>query len=159
MSEKKDGFLKRAYRPLEFLLMVSMCIVFVVVLMEVVSRYIFNVSLPWVTEVSQTLLVWTTFIGAAVALLYKEHMVVNIIFNKVSSIGVRKAIELTDDLLILLFIVPGLIGGCKLVERTWNMTTTTLQIPAGIMYLAFPLGCALMVPVIVRDIMKILGKE
>ena len=159
MSEKKDGILRRAYRPLEFLLMLNILVVFVIVLMEVTSRYIFHVSLPWVTEVSQTLLVWTTFIGAAVALLLKEHMVINIIFNKISSLGMRKAIELIDDLIILAFVVPGLLGGCKLVERTWNMTTTTLQIPAGIMYLAFPLGCAFMLPVLLRDILSIFSRE
>lgn len=159
MTEKKDGFLKRAYRPLEFLLIINIVVVFAIVLLEVFSRYIMHVSIAWVSEVSQTLLVWTTFIGAAVALLYKEHMVINMIFNKVHSLGMRKIIELIGDLMILAFVILGTVGGCKLVERTWNMTTTTLQIPAGIMYLAFPLGCALMLPVIVRDIMRIFGRE
>lgn len=150
---KKLEYLKRAYRPLEFLLAADVIVVFVIVILEVLSRYIFHVSIEWVAEVSQTLLVWLTFIGATVALLNGDHMVINILLNK-SSHGVRKMFELIGDLAILSFVLPGLIGGYQLVQRTWDMTTTTLQIPAGIMYLAFPLGCILMLPVILRDIIS-----
>ena len=158
IQEKKSEYLKRAYRPLEFLLAASVIVVFVIVILEVLSRYIFHVSIEWVGEVSQTFLVWLTFIGAAVALLSGDHMVINILLNK-SSPGVRKKLELIGDLAILSFVLPGLIGGYQLVQRTWDMTTTTLQIPAGIMYLAFPLGCILMLPVILRDIISKFTRE
>ena len=158
VQDKKSEYLKRAYRPLEFLLAANVIVVFVLVILEVFSRYIFHVSIEWVAEVTQTLLVWLTFVGAAVALLSGDHMVINILLNK-SSPGVRKAWELIGDLAILSFVVPGLIDGYHLVLRTWDMTTTTLQIPAGIMYLAFPLGCILMLPIILRDIISKFTRE
>ncbi len=158
VQDKKSEYLKRAYRPLEFLLAANVIVVFVLVILEVFSRYFFHVSIEWVAEVTQTLLVWLTFVGAAVALLSGDHMVINILLNK-SSPGVRKAWELIGDLAILSFVVPGLIGGYHLVLRTWDMTTTTLQIPAGIMYLAFPLGCILMLPIILRDIISKFTRE
>ncbi|HCS72991.1 MAG TPA: hypothetical protein DIW17_03855 [Clostridiales bacterium] len=158
VQDKKPEYLKRAYRPLEFLLAANVIVIFVLVILEVFSRYIFHVSIEWVAEVTQTLLVWLTFVGAAVALLSGDHMVINILLNK-SSTGLRKAWELIGDLAILSFVVPGLIGGYNLVLRTWDMTTTTLQIPAGIMYLAFPLGCILMLPIILRDIISKFTRE
>lgn len=155
MQEKRSEYLKRAFRPLEFLLAINIIVVFVIIIMEVFSRYIFHVSIAWVAEVSQTCLVWLTFIGAAVALLHGDHMVINILLNKFPSHSVvHKALSLIGDLLILSFIILGIIGGYQLVLRTWDMTTTTLQIPAGIMYLAFPLGCILMLPIILRDIIS-----
>jgi len=151
----RNEYLKRAFRPLEFLLVINIVVVFVIVIMEVLSRYIFHASLAWVAEVSQTLLVWLTFIGAAVALLYGDHMVINILLNKFHPNSLqRRTLEILGYLLILFFIIFGIIGGYQLVLRTWNMTTTTLQIPAGIMYLAFPIGCVLMLPVILRDIIS-----
>jgi len=90
VQDKKSEYLKRAYRPLEFLLAANVIVVFVLVILEVFSRYIFHVSIEWVAEVTQTLLVWLTFVGAAVALLSGDHMVINILLNK-SSPGVRKA--------------------------------------------------------------------
>lgn len=157
-QDKKSEYLKRAFRPLELLLAANVIVVFVLVILEVFSRYIFHVSIEWVAEVTQTLLVWLTFVGASVALLCGDHMVINILLNRSSPV-VRKTLELIGDLAILSFVVPGLIGGYQLVQRTWDMTTTTLQIPAGIMYLAFPLGCILMLPIILRDIISKFTRE
>ena len=45
-TEKKDT-LKRAYRPLELFVILAVTVVFIVVMMEVVSRYIFHQSIAW----------------------------------------------------------------------------------------------------------------
>lgn len=159
MPEKDRDLLKRAFRPLELLLICSVIVVFVVVLIEVVSRYIFHQSIAWGSEVCQTLLVWITFIGAAVALVGGEHMEINIMMDRIRSRGVKKLLMLIGDIATMIFLVCGTVGGVRLVKKTWNMTTTTLQIPAGILYLAFPLGCALMIIVVARNIIRLFGRE
>ncbi|MBQ9882581.1 MAG: TRAP transporter small permease [Synergistes sp.] len=159
MPGKDRDLLKRAFRPLELLLICSVIVVFVVVLIEVVSRYIFHQSIAWGSEVCQTLLVWITFIGAAVALVGGEHMEINIMMDRIRSRGVKKLLMLIGDIATMIFLVCGTVGGVRLVKKTWNMTTTTLQIPAGILYLAFPLGCALMIIVVARNIIRLFGRE
>lgn len=159
MSSKNNDFLKRAYRPLEFLLILATIAVFAVVLLEVVSRYIFHQTIAWGAEVCQTLLVWLTFIGAAVALVGGEHMEINVVMDRIKSPAAKKLLLLIGYLAILLFLACGTAGGMKLVQRTWSMTTTTLQIPAGILYLAFPLGCLLMIIVILRNIIRLFSRE
>lgn len=157
--EKKNA-LKRAYRPLELFLTAAVAAVFIVVMMEVVSRYIMHQSIAWGGEVCQTLIVWITFIGSAAALLTNDHMEINIVLDRIHSPAARKVIRFIRELAILVFVCVGTAGGVKLVERTWSMTTTTLQIPAGILYLAFPAGCALMIPVVLHNIYKLFtGKE
>jgi TRAP-type C4-dicarboxylate transport system permease small subunit len=107
---------------------------------------------PWGAEVSHTLLVWITFLGAALALFRGEHMAINLLLDRISSARVRKTLQIAGDLAILAFLVIGIFGGAQVVLRTWSMQTTALQIPAGVLYLAFPLGCLAMVPVVVRDL-------
>jgi TRAP-type C4-dicarboxylate transport system permease small subunit len=153
-SNKKD-VLKRAFRPLEIFLIICICVVFVEVLAEVISRYIFNFSIAWGSELSQTLLVWIAFIGAAVAFLYDEHMAINILSNRITSATIRKVLEFICAVAIFAFLVISVIGGCDLVMRTWSMKTVTLQIPAGILYLAFPLGCFFMLIVNIRNMIRI----
>ncbi len=158
-TEKKDT-LKRAYRPLELFVTAAVTVVFIVVMMEVVSRYIMHQSIAWGGEVCQTLLVWITFIGSAAALLTNDHMEINIVLDRIHSPAVKKLILFIRELAILIFVCVGTAGGVKLVERTWSMTTTTLQIPAGVLYLAFPVGCVLMIPVVLHNIYKLFsGKE
>ncbi len=148
MEENKPCLLKRVFRPLELLLTLGVVVIFAVVLIEVASRYLLHQSIAWGSEVCQTLLVWITFIGGAVALFYNEHMEIDLLLNRASSPRVRAMMLLAGDIAILAFLVYGTIGGVKLVDKTWNMTTTTLQMPAGVLYLAFPAGCILMVAVV-----------
>ncbi len=156
---KEKETLKRVFRPLEFFLIFAVIAVFAVVMTEVVSRYIMHQSIAWGGEVCQTLLVWITFIGSAVALLSNGHMEINILLDKVKSAPARKLLLLIRETAVLAFVCLGTAGGMQIVKKTWSMTTTTLQIPAGILYLAFPVGCALMIPVALRNIYKLFAKE
>lgn len=155
----QKNILERAYRPLELCLIAAVCVIFLQVLAEVVSRYIFNFSIAWGQELAETLIVWVTFIGAAVAMLYAEHMAINILYNKLKSKGVTKTFMLIADLAILFFLVFAVYSGILLVQRTWDMKTVTMQIPAGVLYLSFPVGCALMLIVNLRHIVKHLRGE
>jgi len=148
MSVRKSNLLERAFRPLEVLLALSIIAVFVEVLAEVASRYVLHLPVPWGAEVSQTLLVWITFLGAALALFRGEHMAINLLLDRISSSRIRKTCEIAGELAVLAFLLVGVFGGTQVVIRTWSMQTTALQIPAGILYLAFPLGCLAMIPVV-----------
>ncbi len=159
MSQGKSGCLKRAYRPLELLLILAVIAVFAVVLVEVTLRYVFHQSIAWGAEVCQTLLVWMTFIGAAVALVGGEHMEISIFLDRVRAPLMKKFLLFVGDAAILLFLVCGTAGGVRLVQRTWSMTTTTLQIPAGVLYLAFPVGCVLMTIVVLRNMIRLFRRE
>lgn len=157
---KKEFSLRRACRPLELLLIAAVIAIFLTVLLEVVSRYLLHQSIAWSSEVCQTLLVWITFIGGAVALVGGEHMQIDAALNRISAPCLKKAVLLVGYAAVLFFLLCGLWGGIKLVDKTWSMTTTTLQLPAGVLYLAFPVGCLLMIIATVRNIYFVLhGKE
>lgn len=151
MAEKKS-ILKRAYRPLEICLITAVCVILLQVLAEVVSRYVFSFSIAWGQELAETLVVWITFIGAAVAMLHAEHMAINILYNYLKNKALAKIFILLADLTVLFFLIFAVYSGTQLVQRTWDMKTVTMEIPAGVLYLAFPVGCALMLIVCLRDI-------
>lgn len=151
MSGKKN-ILERAYRPLELCLIAAVCVIFLQVLAEVVSRYVFSFSIAWGQELAETLIVWVTFIGAAVAMLRAEHMAINILYNSLKNKALAKIFILVANLTVFFFLACSVYSGTELVRRTWEMKTVTMEIPAGVLYLAFPVGCALMLIVNLRDI-------
>ena len=155
MSARKTDLIGRVLAPFDVLLTAAVVVVTLEVLVEVVCRYVLQMPLAWGAEVSQTLLVWITFIGAALALYRGEHMVISLLVNKAPSPALRRTVLAIGHLAVLAFLVLGFWAGCQVVERTWSMRTTTLQIPAGILYLAFPFGCLLMILVAVRDFARI----
>ncbi len=156
---KNDNFLRSLFRPLEYFLIIDLIIIFVVVLLEVACRYVFHQSLAWNSEVAQTLLVWLAFIGSVVALAGNEHMQITILMGRIHSPAVKKFLNLVGDLGVLFFLACGGIGGIKLVQRTWKLKTTTLQIPAGVLYMAFPIACALMILVVLHHIVCLFRSE
>ena len=133
--------------------------VFLEILLEVSFRYILHKPLPWGGEVSRTLLVWMTFLGSALALFRGEHMAVNIVVNKISNRKGQMLFKVIGKLGVLAFLIIAFYSGVQVTVRTWGMLTTALQIPAGVLYLAFPLGCALMIPAVLMELSSTIRKE
>lgn len=157
-SAEYKGIFGKAFRFLDILLALAVAATFLEVLTEVFFRYILDTPLSWGGELSQTILVWITFIGAAVMLYRGEHMVIDLLVQRISSPGARKALRFAGSFAILLFVLVGTIAGWQVVLRTWGMRTTAMQIPAGILYLAFPAGCVLMVFVVLRDLAALMRR-
>lgn len=155
MNARKTDLIGRVLSPFDVLLTAAVVVVTLEVLVEVACRYVLQMPLAWGAEVSQTLLVWITFIGAALALYRGEHMVISLLVNKAPSPALRRTVLAIGHLAVLAFLVLGFWAGWQVVERTWSMRTTTLQIPAGILYLAFPFGCLLMILVALRDFVRV----
>lgn len=133
------------FRAVENFLSIALLLILAEVVVEVGARYIFLAPIPWGAEVSQTLLVWITFLGSAAAMRRGEHMAVGLVVEAIRSERLLKAVSLLGDAALLAFLFIGTWAGWQVVNRTWGLKTTTLQIPAGILYLAFPVGCLLMI--------------
>ncbi len=157
-TEKRSDF-AGPYGLLELFVALAVMAIFVVVVLEILSRYVLLQSIAWSSELCQTLLVWITFVGAAAALRTDGHMEITMVLNRIHSARAKKVILILRDLAILAFVCVGTVGGLKLVMRTWKMTTTTLQIPAGVLYLAFPVGCAFMIPLVLHRLYKLFTEK
>ena len=154
MPAHKTDLPGRVLAPFDILLTAAVVVVVLEVLVEVAFRYVLHRPLAWGAEVSQTLLVWITFVGAAPALYRGEHMVISMVVDKVPSPRLRRALLVAGQLVVLGFLVLGVWAGWLVVDRTWSLRTTTLQIPAGVLYLAFPTGCLLMIIVALHDLVR-----
>lgn len=145
-------------RAVDFLIATAVVLTCIEVLVEVAFRYLFHLPLPWGAELSQTLLVWVTFVGAASALARGEHMAIGLAVQKVKSPRLRSIVRTAGRLAVLGFLGLGVWAGGLVTSRTWALRTTALQIPAGLLYLAFPAGCLLMAFIVLRELSRG-GKE
>jgi TRAP-type C4-dicarboxylate transport system permease small subunit len=155
MDQRKTDQLTGLFGFFDILLTLAMVVICLEVLVEVSFRYVLQMPLAWGAEVSQTLLVWITFVGAALALYRGEHMAIKLAINNVRAPALRRVFEIAAHLTVLGFLVLATWSGWQVVERTWSMRTTTLQIPAGVLYLAFPTGCFLMIFVALRNLAQV----
>lgn len=144
-----NKFQDMLFRAVEVFLSIALLVVFAEVVAEVSARYIFHAPLPWGAEVSQTLLVWITFLGSAEAARRKEHMSVTLVLDAFRSKKLRRLSEIAATMIIAVFLAIGTWSGWQVVTKTWSMRTTSLQMPAGLLYLALPVGFLLMILAVV----------
>ena len=108
----------------------------VLVIMNVILRKVFNSGLSWSEEA------WVTFLGAILANdagLHGEHMRMDFIVEKLTGVP-RKIVEIGAMLIVLVMLGTLFIGGVEVVQKTWPMLTSALEIPKGAVYLCAPIG-------------------
>jgi TRAP-type C4-dicarboxylate transport system permease small subunit len=75
---------------------------FVIVVAAVVARYGFGQAVSWTEEVPRYLLIWVSFLGAAVCVLKREHVGFDLLFESLPR-RARRVVAIFINLLILGF--------------------------------------------------------
>lgn len=131
---------------------------------NVVARYVFLASLPWVEELNQAGLVILTYVGAAVALKRGAHLGLTIITDRLP--------EKAGYIVFILGCIAGLFFcfiGCKygyaMAAREYvsNVRTQGMQWPEFLYAMWLPIGCVVLAIRFVQQIYyavkKMMGKE
>ncbi len=121
-----------------------------IVSINVFFRYILNFSLSWGDELAQILLVWMTFLGAAVAIRDKSHYTFDYLV-KILSGRAKKVVILLSDLLVISTSMALIFWGLKVtyIFRLWEMPATGIS--RAFVYAACPVGLFFMVIYTVRN--------
>jgi TRAP-type C4-dicarboxylate transport system permease small subunit len=119
-----------------------MGIMFVLVFINVVTRYVFGFSFATTEEISTFLMIWITYIGAGLALREGRLAAIDL-FQDLLPEKIRRATRAMIGVIILIFFSILAYYGAKMVQFGWAQETWATQIPRGIPYLAVPLGAAL----------------
>jgi TRAP-type C4-dicarboxylate transport system permease small subunit len=121
-------------------------IMLVSALVTVGTRYFFGKSFAWSEELIRYLIIWVSFLGAAVA--YKEEglvifdMLVNAVHGKI-----KRNLLLFNNTVTLLFASYVFVNSIKtiMMPSIAKQKSIGLQIPMSIPFLAVPLGLGLIV--------------
>jgi TRAP-type C4-dicarboxylate transport system permease small subunit len=117
----------------------------VLVMVNVVARYVFGLGVLWAEEVSRLMFVWVVFLGAYIALCRKGHMAIVMVVDALPDMP-RRLVRALGWVLVLVFLVVLAFSGYRLVASTlgFGRTTPILGISAAWAYLSVPVAAALM---------------
>ena len=115
------------------------CIVFV----SVVFRYVLNSPLTWSEELASLLFAWLTFVGAFVGFRTRSHISIDTLMIFLPP-AVRRGVARVVDVCVLLLLALFIWQGIKITATTWSLEFPAMEISRGYLYLAFPIGAALM---------------
>ncbi len=110
---------------------------------NVALRFLTDQSILWVEEVSRYLMIWLTFLGSGIVLRYGAHVAIETLAQSLP--GAAAAIRGAVLAVLLAFFATMIWLGARYAMLTWDQTTPVLGIPIGAVYLAMPIGFALMI--------------
>ena len=117
----------------------------IMVLIQVVSRYVFQSPTAFTEELVRYLLIWTGFIGAAYAFFVRAHMALVFVREKLPEAS-RRLLVIFIDAVVLLFAAGVMIyGGIRLSVSVWDQLSPLLGISRGLVYSMAPLSGILIV--------------
>jgi TRAP-type transport system small permease protein len=140
MVRALDLLLLRANRLVVIALLAAMA---VMVFTNVALRAATDHSILWVEEASRYAMIWLTFLGAGLVLRYGGHIGIDLLHERLP----RQAAVLRGlivALLLAFFAFMVWVGG-RYALLTWGQTTPVMEIPIGAVYLAIPIGFALLI--------------
>jgi TRAP-type C4-dicarboxylate transport system permease small subunit len=140
MLERFDRTLLAANRWALIAMLAAMA---TMVFANVALRFLTDASILWVEEVSRYLMIWLTFLGAGLVLRYGGHVGIDTLQEALP----RRAAAIRRGIvsLLLAFFAFMIVISLRYAVLTWGQTTPVLGIPVGAVYLAMPIGFALLV--------------
>lgn len=125
-----------------------------------VMRYCFSYSVEWFEQVIIYLIIWSTFIVISLLTEENKHVCATFLVIRFSR-NVRRVIDIVACVPPLIFCALCSYWGWQIVNMayiTGERSTTSLNAPLWIMYMAIPTGLALVVIRYIRRIYRLLFK-
>ena len=113
---------------------------------NVLTRYLFHLSLAYTEELEVNSLVWLTLVGASSAFRKRRHLRM-VFFRERLPLPLKNLLDLImAGLGMALFSLLGYLGYQQLLdERLLEITSEALGLPQWLYTVAIPVGCALVV--------------
>ncbi len=120
-------------KKIMFTIIQALCVVCflaltVSLLLMILSRNVpfINFDVMWTDEVGRYLLVYLVFLGSGLAMMEGKHIRVTFVLDKMPP-GVRRVVELFNDLMTIVFCLVMTGGGYILVKSTGTQAVATLR--------------------------------
>lgn len=134
----------------------------VVMVSLVFTRYLLSYSPGWSEEAVRFMLVWSVMLGAAVLVLFEDHIALHLL-----SEGLKPRWKLIQRMLCHLAVgMPSALitwKGAEFAEQMQTVTAPGTQWPMTVPTLAIPVGAGMMtlftVLLVVRDLLKLTGPQ
>nr|WP_249316785.1 TRAP transporter small permease [Bacillus sp. FJAT-50079] len=123
---------------------IFIAIMAIVMILQVFSRFIFDLPLNWSEELARYLSIYAVFFGAAIALRYQQLIAVEALVDRVPETP-RKILRIIVLVICIVFFALLFVKGIDMVERVNTQKSPAMQIPMSIPYAAVPIGAVLLI--------------
>ncbi len=129
---------------LDFILGILFIGLVICVFLQVFSRYLLPISLPWTEELARFIFIYITFLGAAIALREQEHIIISVVFDKLSD-KFRYSLRIIINFMIFGFLYFVFKGILQMIPLTWEVASASMDwLMVGYIYMSLPIAIIFM---------------
>lgn len=124
----------------ELFMYISLIVMSALAFAQVVTRYVLEIPNVWIEETTRYLMVWSIFIGMAIAVRKKAHLEVDVV-SFFFPVAARK-IQLFFNVVLLIFGILFNWLTLRVVFFQWEMGQTSpgMQVPMAVVYFGMFVG-------------------
>ena len=126
------------------LMVLSSAILFLVTLAQVISRFVFQMPIPWSTDIIRLTFVYSVFFGAAYTAKNNDHLNLDVVLDLLKPRTRRFVNALTFLLLTVFCLFLAYIGWQFTMKSGLVQRLPYLKLPMTVMYISIPIGGAAM---------------
>lgn len=140
---------------LEYLSIACAAVMALLVIAQVVLRYVFNDPLTWSEEMARIIFIYLSFIGIGAAYGHRRHMFINALVILLPS-RMRRVVEFAVVGIASAFLVAVIMLTARSMMELQRMdiTTPALEYPMAFVYLVIPLGLSALIAQMWMDLFK-----
>ena len=117
-----------------------------IILLEVIRRYIFSASSPWGEMTARYAFVYLSYIAAVEAIRLRKHIRITLIIDKIST-RLQRLFDLYIDLLTTVLAVLVIYYSSQVINIQWsvNIVMESANVNLAFAYAALPIGWGLLI--------------
>ena len=153
MLKAYSKFLDKLEKIERVLLTLSMGVMTIIIIYQVILRYIFNRSNSWSEEMARYLMVFSTMTGAAIAVRRNSHLQIDVFINYFKP-QMKRVFTTIATLIGIGFLIYLLVYSIRLCGIGLTNNSAGIGIPMMIPYAFIPFGVVLMILASIEVILK-----
>ncbi|MEJ5377296.1 MAG: TRAP transporter small permease [bacterium] len=124
----------------------------VIVLLQIIFRFLIHVPFPWSEELARYLMIWMGMLGAFVALREGRHIGVSLFVDRLPPAWAARVMLLVQ---VATIVFLGIVAkqGFSLALFNASQLSPAMQIPMIFPYMAVPVGASLMILELVASVL------
>lgn len=155
MARSEQPFAELLTTALEYLSMALVTLMALLVIAQVVLRYVFNDPLTWSEELARFSFIFLAFIGIGAAYGRRRHMAIDAIVILLPP-GIKRIVEVSVAAIATAFLIAVIVIAFRSIAELYKMEVTTpaMELPMAYIYLVIPLGLSALIAQIWLDLYK-----
>ncbi len=152
-----NALVSRLIKPLEILSAILLTVIVVMLLVGVVSRYVFSLPIIWIDEVVSISFLWLAMLGSAIAMHRNEHLRLTL-FLQMMPEKMRNFVHAVALVAIAAFLLALVHPAIEYAQDEWFVTSPALNIPNSFRVSALAFGIIGMLAVLATYAVQTVSK-